>query len=149
MTMSGRVTLRISLQPSKPWKSASDGSSAWSMVPIAPSATTTRLARASRRKSSQNPPSHPRYNAARAIVEESSPGTSVPSTSSGVTFLAMIFPSSTPHWSKESIPRSPLGEHRVLVQRNQSSQCTRVQNLGDQGATRAIPGITFAGTISG
>ena len=44
--MSGRVTLRISLQPSSCWKSSRVGSCAWSMVPIAPSATTTRVARA-------------------------------------------------------------------------------------------------------
>ncbi len=47
-TMSGRVTLRISLQPSRFWKSSRLGSCAWSIVPIAPSATTTREARASR-----------------------------------------------------------------------------------------------------
>ena len=47
-TMSGRVTLRISLQPSRSWKSSRVGSCAWSMVPMAPSATTTRVARASR-----------------------------------------------------------------------------------------------------
>ncbi len=47
-TMSGRVTLRISLQPSSCWKSSMDGSWACSMVPIAPSATTTREARAAR-----------------------------------------------------------------------------------------------------
>ena len=45
----GRVTLRISLQPSWPSKSSSDGSGACSIVPMAPSATTTRVARASRR----------------------------------------------------------------------------------------------------
>ncbi len=48
-TMSGRVTFRISLQPSRFWKSSSVGSCAWSMVPMAPSATTTRVASASRR----------------------------------------------------------------------------------------------------
>ena len=41
-TMSGRVTLRISLQPSSPSKSSRLGSAACSMVPIAPSATSTR-----------------------------------------------------------------------------------------------------------
>src|SRR5882757_9304863 len=45
-TMSGRVRFRISLQPSSCWKSSSVGSCAWSIVPIAPSATTTRVARA-------------------------------------------------------------------------------------------------------
>ncbi|CAM5366243.1 hypothetical protein STANM309S_04837 [Streptomyces tanashiensis] len=48
-TMSGRVTFRISLHPSRFWKSSRVGSWAWSMVPMAPSATTTRLASASRR----------------------------------------------------------------------------------------------------
>lgn len=47
-TMSGRVTFRISLQPSRFSKSSRVGSWAWSMVPIAPSATTTRVASASR-----------------------------------------------------------------------------------------------------
>ncbi len=47
-TMSGRVRFRISLQPSRFSKSSSVGSWAWSIVPIAPSATTTRVARASR-----------------------------------------------------------------------------------------------------
>ena len=47
--MSGRVTLRISLQPSWPSKSSRRGVLACSIVPIAPSATTTRSARASRR----------------------------------------------------------------------------------------------------
>jgi hypothetical protein len=42
------VTLRISLQPSRFSKSSRVGSCAWSMVPMAPSATTTRVARASR-----------------------------------------------------------------------------------------------------
>lgn len=46
--MSGLVRLRTSLQPSRFWKSSSVGSCAWSMVPIAPSATTTRVASASR-----------------------------------------------------------------------------------------------------
>lgn len=46
--MSGRVTFRISLQPSRFSKSSSVGSCAWSIVPIAPSATTTRVVRASR-----------------------------------------------------------------------------------------------------
>src|SRR5512133_1137688 len=41
-TTSGRVTLRISLQPSRPSKSSRVGSAAWSIVPIAPSATTGR-----------------------------------------------------------------------------------------------------------
>ncbi|CAM5414097.1 hypothetical protein STANM309S_01994 [Streptomyces tanashiensis] len=49
-TMSGRVRLRISLQPSRFRKSSIDGSAAWSMVPIAPSATTTRVANSSRRE---------------------------------------------------------------------------------------------------
>lgn len=52
-TMSGRVTLRISLQPSRFWKSSRVGSCAWSMVPMAPSATTTRVASASRRASAR------------------------------------------------------------------------------------------------
>lgn len=47
-TMSGRVRLRISLQPSRFSKSSSVGSWACNMVPIAPSATTTRVASASR-----------------------------------------------------------------------------------------------------
>src|SRR5664280_1490816 len=41
-TTSGRVTLRISLQPSCPSKSSSVSCAACSMVPMAPSATTTR-----------------------------------------------------------------------------------------------------------
>ena len=41
-TMSGRVTLRISLQPSCCWKSSRVGLTSCSMVPIAPSAITTR-----------------------------------------------------------------------------------------------------------
>ena len=44
-TMSGRVTLRTSLQPSSCWKSSIVGSCAWSIVPMAPSATTTRVAK--------------------------------------------------------------------------------------------------------
>src|SRR5450759_3883635 len=44
-TTSGRVTLRISLQPSRPSKSSSVSCAACSMVPMAPSATTTRSAR--------------------------------------------------------------------------------------------------------
>src|SRR5664280_1980237 len=44
-TTSGRVTLRISLQPSCPSKSSSVSWAACSMVPMAPSATTTRSAR--------------------------------------------------------------------------------------------------------
>ncbi len=48
--MSGRVRLRISLQPSRPVKSSMLGSAAWSIVPIAPSATTTRVANSSRRE---------------------------------------------------------------------------------------------------
>src|SRR5882757_1724382 len=48
-TMSGRVMLRISLQPSSCWKSSRVGFCAWSIVPMAPSATTTREASASRR----------------------------------------------------------------------------------------------------
>ncbi|GAA2438089.1 hypothetical protein GCM10010405_21780 [Streptomyces macrosporus] len=51
--MSGRVTFRISLQPSNCWKSSSDGSAACNIVPIAPSATTTRDANASRRASAR------------------------------------------------------------------------------------------------
>ena len=45
---SGRVTLRISLQPSRPSKSSRVRSAACSIVPIAPSATTTRSRSASR-----------------------------------------------------------------------------------------------------
>lgn len=46
---SGRVSLRISLQPSRPWKSSSsDSSRPCSMAPIAPSAMTTRWLTASR-----------------------------------------------------------------------------------------------------
>ncbi len=52
-TMSGRVTLRISLQPSNCRKSSSEGSAACNIVPIAPSATTTRDANASRRASAR------------------------------------------------------------------------------------------------
>ncbi|GAA1991737.1 hypothetical protein GCM10009838_64120 [Catenulispora subtropica] len=36
------------MQPSWPWKSSSVGFCAWSMVPMAPSATTTLVRRASR-----------------------------------------------------------------------------------------------------
>ncbi len=53
--MSGRVTFRISLQPSRFSKSSSVGSCACSMVPIAPSATTTRVASASRRADGTGP----------------------------------------------------------------------------------------------
>src|SRR4051794_24052437 len=49
--MSGRRTLRISLQPSWPSKSSRLGSAAWSMVPMAPSATTTRSASAASKPS--------------------------------------------------------------------------------------------------
>src|SRR4051812_50031372 len=49
--MSGRVTLSISLQPSCPWKSSIEGSAAWSIVPIAPSATRTRSASKVRKRS--------------------------------------------------------------------------------------------------
>jgi hypothetical protein len=45
-TISGRETLRISLQPSWPWKSLSVGSASCNIVPIAPSAITVRDARA-------------------------------------------------------------------------------------------------------
>src|SRR6185369_17343410 len=47
-TTSGRVRLRISLQPSWPSKSPRVTGLAWSMVPMAPSATTTRWPRAAR-----------------------------------------------------------------------------------------------------
>src|SRR5262244_2575969 len=47
-TTSGRVRLRISLQPSWPSKSPRVAGLAWSMVPMAPSATTTRWASAAR-----------------------------------------------------------------------------------------------------
>jgi hypothetical protein len=49
-TRSGRVTLRISLQPSCPSKSSRLGLPACSIVPIAPSATRTRRASADRRE---------------------------------------------------------------------------------------------------
>ena len=51
--MSGRVTLRTSLQPSWPSMSSRDGSAAWSMVPMAPSATTTRVDSASSREAAR------------------------------------------------------------------------------------------------
>ena len=50
-TTSGRVTLSTSLQPSCPSKSSRARSAACSMVPIAPSATRTRSARASNSES--------------------------------------------------------------------------------------------------
>jgi hypothetical protein len=39
---------KTSLQPSSPWKSSSEGLALWIIVPIAPSAITTRFARARR-----------------------------------------------------------------------------------------------------
>ena len=55
-TTSGRVTFRISLQPSRPSKSSRVRSAACSMVPIAPSATRTRSVRAVRNgRSSRGP----------------------------------------------------------------------------------------------
>ena len=48
---SGRVMLRISLQPSWPWKSSIVGSAACSMVPMAPSATRTRSVSRERNRS--------------------------------------------------------------------------------------------------
>src|SRR5215213_223524 len=51
--MSGRVTFRTSLQPSWPSKSSNDGSLACSIVPMAPSATTTLSARARRRAAAE------------------------------------------------------------------------------------------------
>src|SRR3954468_18712695 len=53
-TTSGRVTLRISLQPSWPSKSSRPRSCAWSIVPIAPSATTTRSRSAASRLLSED-----------------------------------------------------------------------------------------------
>ena len=52
-TTSGRVSLRISLQPSRPAKSSSTRSAACNIVPIAPSATTIRSARALQKTSSR------------------------------------------------------------------------------------------------
>ncbi len=51
---------------------------------------------------SQRPRSS-RYLATRAVVDASSPGTSAPSVRAGSTRLARTLPSSTPHWSKESM----------------------------------------------
>ena len=48
-------------------------------------------------------PRSSRYVATRAAVEASRPGTSAPSVSAGSTRLARTLPSSTPHWSKESM----------------------------------------------
>src|SRR6478672_3596353 len=49
--MSGRVRLRISLQPSRFWKSSRVGFAACSIVPMAPSATRTRSCRSRRKRS--------------------------------------------------------------------------------------------------
>src|ERR1700748_2939180 len=48
VTTAGRVTFSTSLQPSWPSKSSSVSGQPWSIEPIAPSAITTRSARAAR-----------------------------------------------------------------------------------------------------
>ena len=49
-TASGRETFRISLQPSRSWKSSSERSWSWSAVPMAPSPMRTRECRADRNR---------------------------------------------------------------------------------------------------
>ena len=59
--------------------------------------------------------------------------------SSGMICLASALPSSTPHWSKESMPQIvALGEHAVLVERHQRAQRVRGEALGEDRVGRAV-----------
>ena len=65
--------------------------------------------------------------------------------SSGTMRVASALPSSTPHWSKESICQIvALREHAVLVERDQRAQRLRRQPVGQDGVRGAV---AFEGAV--
>ena len=76
-----------------------------------------------------------------AFVEESwSSFGWVRAASWGAICRASTLPSSTPHWSNESIdPDCPLREDAVLVEGDESAEAVGADDVGQQDARRAVP----------
>ena len=74
----------------------------------------------------------------RAAVDASSCSVAGSPPSTGASFTASSFPSSTPHWSNESIPHTAPREDHVLVERDERPERERCEPLEEKERRRSV-----------